>query len=121
MQYLKTSLMGPATAAISGMGNKSQSSYHAWDILCEKCGRSDVIVNAQLKKKHNHPPVWHDNSTSIVKFANVGTNVVNTSIQLGYKSDLESRIRSRAEFSNDKNFLPKRGNSGCSMCKIVNY
>ena len=90
MQYLKTSLTGQAKAAISGMGFSSQSYYHAWDILCEKYGRSDAIVNAQFKKIHPHPPIRHDDSTSIVRFANVVTNVVNTLTQLGYISDLEA-------------------------------
>ena len=90
MQYLKTSLTNQAKAAISGMGFSSQSYYHAWDILCEKYGRSDFIINAQFKKIHTHPPVRHDDSTSIVKFANVVTNVVNSLTQLGYTSDLES-------------------------------
>ena len=90
MQYLKISLTGQAKAAISGMGFSSQSYYHAWDILSEKYGRSDFIVNAQFKKIHNHPPVRHDDSMSIVKFTNVVTNVVNTLTQLGYTSDLES-------------------------------
>ena len=90
MQYLKTSFTGQAKAAISGMGFSSQSYYHAWDILCEKYGRSDFIVNAQFKKMHTHPPVQHDDSTSIVKFANVVTNVVNALTQLGHTSDLES-------------------------------
>ena len=56
MPYLMTSLTGQAKAAISGMRFSSQSYYHAWDILCEKYGRSDVIVNAQFKKIHTHPP-----------------------------------------------------------------
>ena len=90
MQYLKTSLTGQAKAAISGMGFSSQSYYHAWDILCEKYGRSDVIVNTQFKKIHTHPPIRHDDSTSIVRFANVVKNVVNTLTQLGYTSDLEA-------------------------------
>ena len=90
MQYLKTSLTGQAKAAISGMGFSSQSCYHSWDILCEKYGRSDVIVNAQFKKIHTNPPIWHDDSTSIVMFANVVTNVVNTLTQLGYTFDPES-------------------------------
>ena len=82
MQYLKTSLTGQAEAAISGMGFGSQSYYHAWDILCEKYGRSDVIVIAQFKKIHTHPPIRHDDSTIIVKFANVVTSLVNTLTQL---------------------------------------
>ena len=90
MQNLKTSLTGQAIAAILGMGFSSKSYYNAWDILCEKYGRSNVIVNAQLKKMHTHPPIRHDNSTSIVKFPNVVTNVVNNFTQLGYTSDLES-------------------------------
>ena len=94
MQYLKTSLTGQAKAAILGMGFSSQSYYHAWDILCEKYGRSDFIVNAQFKKIHTHPPVRHDDSTSIVKFANVVTIVVNTLTQLGYTSDLEAELSS---------------------------
>ena len=90
MQCLKTSLTGQAKAAISGMGFRSQSYYHAWDILCEKYGRSDVIVNAQFKKIHTHPPIRHDDSASIIKFANVVTNVVNTLTQLGYTSDIDA-------------------------------
>ena len=72
------------------MGFNSQSYYYAWNILCEKYDRSDVIVNVQFKKVHTHPPIWQDNSTSIVKFANVVTNVSNTLIQLGYTSELEA-------------------------------
>ena len=87
MRYLKTSLTGQAKAAISGMGFSLQSYYHAWDILCENYGRSDVIVNAQFRKLHTHSPIRHDNSTSIVRFANVVTNILT---QLGYTSDLES-------------------------------
>ena len=89
MQYLKTSLTGQAKAEISGVGFSSQSYYHALDILCEKYDRSDVIVNAQFKKIHTHPPIWHINSTSIAKFANVVIHLVNTLTQLGYTSDLE--------------------------------
>ena len=90
MQYLKTSLTGQAKDAISGMGFSSQSYYHGWDILCEKYGRSDVIITAQFKKIHTHPPIRHDDSTSIVKFANLVTNVMNTLTQLGYTTELES-------------------------------
>ena len=83
----RVSLKGQAKAAISGMGFSSQSCYHVLDIFCETYGRSDVIFNAQFKKIHTHPPVRHENSASNVTFANV-TNVVNTSTQLGYTSDL---------------------------------
>ena len=77
------------------MGFSSQSYYHAWDILCETYGRSEIIVNAQLKKLHTHPPIRHDNSSSIVKFANVVTNVA-TWIHL------RPRIRRRAKCNNEK-------------------
>ena len=90
MQYLKTNLKGQVKAAISGMGFSSQSYHHTWDILCEKYGRSDVIVNAQFKKIHTNPPIWNKDSKSIVKFANVVTKVVNTLTRLGYTSDLEA-------------------------------
>ena len=83
--------MGQAKAAIPGMGFSSQSYNHALDILCEKYGRSDVIINAQFKnQEHTHPPIRHDDYTSIVKFANAVTNVVNTLTKLGYTSDLEA-------------------------------
>ena len=99
MQYLKTSLTGQAKSAKSGMGFRSQSYYHAWNILCEKYGRSDVIVSAQFKKIHTHPPIRYDDSTSIVKFANVVTILLNSLTQLGYTSDLEAEAgrRSRRE------------------------
>ena len=67
----------------------SQSYYHAWDTLCKKYGRSDVIVTAQFKKILSHPPIWHEDSTSIVRFAKVVTNVVKTLTQLGYTLKLE--------------------------------
>ena len=78
MQYQRWSLFGQAETAISGLGFSSQSYYHAWYILCEKYGRSDVLVKAQFKKIDTHPPIRHNDSTSIAKFANVVTNVVNT-------------------------------------------
>ena len=90
MQYLKTSLTRQAKAAILGMGFSSQSYYHAWNILCAKYGRSDIIVSAQFKKIHTNPPIRHDDSTSIVKYANVVTNMVITLTQIGYTSDLEA-------------------------------
>ena len=90
MQYLKTSLTGQAKAAVSGMGFCSQSYNHAWDILLEKYGRSDVIVNAKFKKMYTHPLIRHDCSTSIVKLANVVTKVVSTSTPLGYTSEPEA-------------------------------
>ena len=51
-------------------------------MLCEKYCRSGFIAKAQFKKKHTHPPVRHDDSASILKVANVVTNVVNTFTQL---------------------------------------
>ena len=90
MQHLKTCLTGQAKAAISGTGFSSQSYYHACEILCEKYGRSDVIVNAQFKKIHTHPPIGHDDSTIINRFVNVVTNVENTLTQLGNPSDIEA-------------------------------
>ena len=100
MQYLKTSLTGQAKAAISGMGFSSQSYYHAWDILCETYGRSDVIVNAQIKKINTHPAIRHDDSTSIVNFAIVVTNVVNTLTWI----HIRPRMRRRTMFNNKKTF-----------------
>ena len=78
MHYHKTSLGGQAKAVLPWIAFISQSYTHAWDILCEKYGRSDFIVHFQFNKIHTHPPVRHDNSTSIVKFSNVKTDVVNT-------------------------------------------
>ena len=90
MEYLKTSLAGQAKAAISGLGFSSQSYYQAWDVLCKRFGRPIVIVEAQLKKIYTHPPVRHDDSSSIVRFAIVVTNTVNVLTRLGFKPDLES-------------------------------
>ena len=57
MQYLKTSVTGQAKTAILGVGFSSQSYYHAWDILCERYDRSDVIVDAHFWEIHTHPPI----------------------------------------------------------------
>ena len=93
MHYLKTSVTGQAEAAKLGLGWSSQLYDHAWGLLCEKYGWWDVIVNAQIKEIHTHPPIWHDDSTSIVKFAKVVTNVGNTLTQLRYTSDSEAEAR----------------------------
>ena len=90
MQYLKTSLTGQAKAAISGLGFSSQSYYQAWDVLCKKFGRPRFIVEAQLRKIYIYPPVRHDDSSSIVRFANVFTNTVNVLTRLGFQPNLES-------------------------------
>ena len=50
---------------------------------------TQIRCNSKCPSQEN-PPVRHGNSTSIVKFANVVTNVMNTLNQLGYTSDLES-------------------------------
>ena len=73
MQYLKISLTGQAKAAIYGLGFSSQA-YRAWDVLCKKFDRPRVIVEYQLKKIYTHPPVRQDDSSGIVRFANVVTN-----------------------------------------------
>ena len=57
MQPLKTSLTGQAKAAISGMEFSSQSYCHVWDTICEKYGRSDVIINPQIKKIRTHTQI----------------------------------------------------------------
>ena len=89
MQYLKTSLTGQAKAEISGMGFSSQSYYHAWDILCEKYGRSDVSQRSIQEKTYSS-----SNSTGGFyehrQICKCGSNVVNTLTQLGYTSDLEA-------------------------------
>ena len=89
-KYLKIRLTGQAKTALSGLGFSSQAYYRAWDILCKKFGRKRVIVESQLKKIYSHPPVRHDDSSSIVRFSNVVTNKVNILTLLGSQSDLES-------------------------------
>ena len=51
-----------------------------------------MSVNAQFMKIHTHPSIRNDDSTSIVKFANVVTNLVNTLTRLGYTSDPEAEV-----------------------------
>ena len=87
---MKTSLTGPAKKAISGMGFTAQAYYSAWEVLTNRFGKPSVIVQAQLQKLYSHPPVRHDDSSSIIKFSSVVTNVVNVLQQLGYHSDLQS-------------------------------
>ena len=68
-----------------------------------------MIVNAQLKKVHTLSPIRPHDCTSIVKFANVVTIVVNTLTQLGYTSDLEAEVREQwLQYMQDRR-LP-RGN-----------
>ena len=78
MQYLKTTLTGPTKAAKLRKGFNSKSYYRAWHILCEKYGRSDVIVNTNFKRIHAHP-----HTASIVKFSNVVTIMAKIMSKLG--------------------------------------
>ena len=70
--------------------------YTLWEVWQIRC-------HSQFKKIQTHPPIWHEDSTSIVKIANVVTNVVNTlthSIWIHFRP----RSRSRAKFDNEKTF-----------------
>ena len=90
MHYLKTYVTGSAKAAIAGLSFSSQAYHQAWEVLTNKFGRPSVIVGTYMRKIYSHPPVRHDDSSSIVKFADTVTNTVNVLKQLGYTADLES-------------------------------
>ena len=89
MQYLKFSLTGQPKAAISGLGFSSHAYYQAWDTLCKKNGRPRVIVESQLMKIYTFRPFRHDDSSGIVRFANVVKNTVNVLTQFCFQHDLE--------------------------------
>ena len=59
-------------------------------MLCKKFGRPRVIAESQLKKEYTNPPARHDDSSSIVRFANVVRNTVNVLTRLGFQINLES-------------------------------
>ena len=60
-----------------------------------------------FKKKHAHPPVRHDHSASIIKFASVVTNIdINTLAQIGCTSQLETEERLS---STTRKFSPRLG------------
>ena len=86
MQFLKISLTGQANAGISGLSFSSKAYYQARDILC----RPRVIVESQLMEIYTHPPVRHDDFSSIVRFSNVVNNTVNVLTRLGFRLDVES-------------------------------
>ena len=90
MQNLKTSITGPAKAAISGMGFTTQAYYSAWEVLTNRVGKQSLIVQAQLQNIYSHQFVRQIDSSSIIKFSSVITNVVNLLQQLGYLSYLQS-------------------------------
>ena len=88
MHHLKTCVTGSAKAAIAGLSFSSQAYHQAWEVLANKFGRPSVIVGTYMRKIYSHPPVRHDDSSSIVKFADTVTNTVNVLKQLGYAAYL---------------------------------
>ena len=89
LHYLKIIFTGQAKATISWLCFSSLAFYQAWDILCKKFVRPRIKFESQLKKTYTHIPVWHDDSSRVVRFANVVTNTINVLIRLGFQHDLE--------------------------------
>ena len=100
IRYLKTSHMGRAKAAISGMGISSQSYYHAWYILCEKYGRchSQCSIQENTYSSSNSARRFHEHCHVCKCGYKCGEHFDSTWIHI------RPRSRSRAKFNNEKTF-----------------
>ena len=96
----KTGLMGKAKAAISGLRFNSQLYYQASDKFCEKFSRSDLLLYFLFKQKYTRAAICHNDSTSIVNFANVVTIMVETLTGI----HIQPWIRRQAKLNNEKIF-----------------
>ena len=89
-QYLKTLVTGKATAAIEDMGYSSQRYQLAWQTLEHDFGRSELVVNAQLRKTHVYSFIKPHDSLEIVKYSHVVSGCVKILTQFGYEMDIGS-------------------------------
>ena len=84
MSHLKTLLTGQAMSATSGMGYFRQF-FGAWSILEKKTGRPHVIIDAQLESQ-----VKPHNSTGLISFSVIVSNLVNVLKEYKQIGDLQS-------------------------------
>ena len=71
MNYLKTLVTGEAKIAFEGMGCSGRMYHVAWRILEHDSGRTDLIVNAQLRKIHAYPFIKPHNLLEILRLSQV--------------------------------------------------
>ena len=75
MSRLKTLLKGKARSEISVMGYSGQFYCVAWSILERKFGRPHVIIDAQLESLHQARQVKPHNSTGLISFSVIVSNL----------------------------------------------
>ena len=91
MNHLKTLVTGKAKAAIAGLGYTGQMYTIAWDTLTRHFGRPQIIINAQLRQIHSHPPIKPHDSAQIIKYSQIVSNCVNTLTIYNFQRDLSSQ------------------------------
>ena len=57
MNHLKTMVTGKAKEAIAGLGYTAEMYNVAWNVLVQKFGKPQMVVNAQLKRIYSFPPM----------------------------------------------------------------
>ena len=90
MSHLKTLVKGKAKAAIGGLGYSGALYHTAWDKLVRNFGRSQTVVNAQMKLIHTYPFIKSHDSAAIIKYAQLITTCVSVLNQYGFTGDLSS-------------------------------
>ena len=90
MSHLKTLVKGKAKAAIAGLGYSGIMYSAAWNAFVTNFGRTQTIVNAQMKQIHLSPFIKSHDSAAIIKYAQLITTCVNVLKQFGFTGDLYS-------------------------------
>ena len=90
MKYLKTLVIGKEKQAIEGVEYSGQMYHAASQTLKHDFGRTELILDAQLRKIHAYPFISLHDSLEIVKFSQVISGCVNVLTQTGYKLDTGS-------------------------------
>ena len=90
MNHLKTMVTGKAKEAIAGLGYTAEMYNVAWNVLVRNFGKSQMVVNAQLKRIYSFPPMKPYDEAAFIKFARIVSSCVNVLTQFNYVGDLNS-------------------------------
>ena len=90
MNHLKTMVTGKTKEAIAGLGYTAEMYNVAWNVLVRNFGKSQMVVNAQLKRIYSFPPMKPYDGAAFIKFARIVSSCVNILTQFNYVGDLNS-------------------------------
>ena len=91
MNHLKTLVTGKAKEVIAGLGYTGDMYDIAWNTLVAHFGRTQVVVNAQLRRIYTFPPVKAYDYVALVKYSRIVSSCVQVLTQMNYVGDCSQK------------------------------